>query len=66
MHPNAVGHHDVIERAVQALEVRTNVSPILLVRQLARHPVQPSIRPRVVVGHHCEVRPHDLPPSSVQ
>jgi hypothetical protein len=37
-HPNEVGDHDVIERAMQALEVCTDVSSILLIRQLARHP----------------------------
>src|SRR5215217_8239535 len=57
-HPYEVGAHDVVERAMQTFEVRTDVSSILLVWQSARHSVYAHICPRVVVSHHCEVRLH--------
>src|SRR5690606_7446466 len=66
VHPNKVSDQEVIERAVQALEVRTDVPPVLLVRQLPRHSIEPPIRPCVVLGHHREVRLHSVIPSTVQ
>jgi len=38
-HPDEVGAHDVIERAMQTLEECTNVPSVLIVWQSARHPV---------------------------
>jgi len=39
MHPNEIGDHDVIECAMQAFKVSTNVSPILFAWQLPGHSV---------------------------
>jgi hypothetical protein len=65
-HPDEVGAQDVIERAMQTLEVGANVPSILLVGQPARHRVQPAIRPRVVIGHECEVRFHAVTSAAKQ